>query len=95
MADRGSARRGSYNSFICGGNRVPSGLTGNTPAAIDSTAIGVDLAADPPTPPPDPDISVPQPVPIAAADFIEPQKTARLIKAQGPPLPFGHPGKHG
>jgi hypothetical protein len=31
------------------------------PAATDSTTIGVDLAADPPTPPPDPDISVPPP----------------------------------
>jgi TonB family protein len=55
-------------------------------AAIDSTTIGIDLAADPPTPLPDPDISVTPPVPIAAAEFIEPQKTARVIKAQGSPV---------
>ena len=58
------------------------------PAAIDSTTIGVDLAADPPAPPQDPDISVPPPVPIATADFIEPQKTAHVIKAQGTPVPI-------
>jgi len=63
------------------------------PAAIDSTTIGVDLAADPPAPPQDPDISVPPPVPIATADFIEPQKTAHVIKAQGTPVPIRPSGQ--
>jgi TonB family protein len=63
------------------------------PAAIDSTTIGVDLAADPPTPPPDLDISVAPLVPMAAPDFIEPQKTARLIKAQGSPVPIRPSGQ--
>jgi TonB family protein len=58
------------------------------PAAIDSKTIGADLADDPPTPAPDLDISVPPPVPVPAADFIEPQKTRRVIKTQRTPPPI-------
>jgi len=65
------------------------------PAAVDSTTIGFDLAADPPTPPPDPDISVPPPVPIAAAEFIEPQETHRVIKTQRTPAPIRPYGQTG
>ncbi|PYK57458.1 MAG: hypothetical protein DME43_15095 [Verrucomicrobia bacterium] len=56
------------------------------PAAIDPTTIGVYFADNPPIPP-DPDISVLPPGPVPAADFIEPQETRRVIKAQRTPAP--------
>lgn len=64
------------------------------PAATDPTIIGVYFADDSPTPP-DPDISVPAPGPVPASDFIEPEKTRRVIKTQrttAPIRPFGQTG---
>jgi TonB family protein len=51
------------------------------PTATDSPFFGVEFVDDPPIPP-EPDISVSPPVPIAAADFIEPHQTPRVIKPQ-------------
>ena len=64
------------------------------PVATDSTTIGVYFADDSPTRP-DPDISVPAPVAVPASDFIEPEKTRRVIKTQrttAPIRPFGQTG---
>ena len=60
--------------------------------AIDPTTIGVYFADEPPTPP-DPDISVPPPVLVPAADFIEPEKTPRVIKTQRASAPVRPPGQ--
>jgi len=62
------------------------------PAVTDSTTIGIDLADDSPNPP-DPDISVPPPLPVPASDFIEPQKTPRMIKMQRTPAPIRPSGQ--
>jgi len=94
MADRDSARRGSPDSLIGGRNRLSSGITGNTTNCGRFHDDRNYFADEPPTPP-DPDISVPPPEPVPAADFIEPQETGRVIKSNGLPFPYGHPGKHG
>ena len=94
MADRGSADRGSSDSLVRSGNRLPSGITGNTTNCRRFHDDRNYFADEPPTPP-DPDISVPPPEPVPAADFIEPQETGRVIKSNGLPFPYGHPGKHG
>jgi TonB family protein len=62
------------------------------PAAIDPATIGVYFADEAPTPP-DPDISVPPSVPVPAADFIEPEKTPRVIKTQRAFAPFRPSGQ--
>jgi len=95
MADCDSTDRGSSDSFVCGGNRLPSEITAILPAATDPAIIGVYFPDDPPTAPPDPDISVPPPTPVPASDFIEPEETRHVIKTQRTPALLGHPGKHG
>jgi TonB family protein len=63
------------------------------PTATDSTAIGFDMTAEPPTASPDLDISVPPPVAVPTADFIEPQETRRVIKTQRTPAPIRPSGQ--
>ena len=93
MADRGSAGRGTSNSFICGGNRVRSGITGNTTSCNRFHNYRGGSRCRSADPSPRSRYFCPAAVPIAAAEFIEPQKTVRVIKAQGSPVPIRPSGQ--